>query len=706
VKLLFASDVLALPGGGAERAMLEWVEGLRTRGHEVRVVSLDPLERPGDERYWRWRASHRAASAERVAAALAARGADVVVAQMHGAPGALRAATAAGIPTVLALPSYELLCKLAFDVGSECPPGGDCVSCPAARRLCEEERAALLGSRRANARALARAAAVVVPSDAVARAVERWTGRSPSVVRPIAPPLPSLAAHRWDGPVLCVAARWSPAKGAALLPELAAAVRGRGRRFHVTEAGLDERECEALVGAGATLVPNAPFEELAAECGLLIVPSQWEEPFGRVAWEAMARGIPVLASDAGGLAEQVPPELRVAPREQAAAWEGAIARVLGDESAWRSAASAARGWAAALIEPPPLDRLESVLRDASEGGLPSGAPPPSDAVRAAVGSQPAVNGREPRVSVEPIGDLGEARALWERLERQAGNPFATWMFADAWWRHIGAGRPLRLVAVSAGDRVVALLPLLEAASELRLVGYGDADLLGPVGDPASHALALAALRDYVRREGIRFVANDVAAGSAQTLGGELVRTTPSPLVELPADGWEALLASRSANLRGGVRNKESRLSRAHAVRVRAATSTTLGRDLEILFALHNARWSNTTTVFSGPRVAMHRELARRAMERGWLRLRVLELDGRPVAATYGFRVGEAEWNYQHGRAPAFERASVGFVMYAATIRAACEEGAREFRMLRGAQRYKLSWASGDAPVETVLVEGS
>jgi CelD/BcsL family acetyltransferase involved in cellulose biosynthesis len=47
---------------------------------------------------------------------------------------------------------------------------------------------------------------------------------------------------------------------------------------------------------------------------------------------------------------------------------------------------------------------------------------------------------------------------------------------------------------------------------------------------------------------------------------------------------------------------------------------------------------------------------------------------------------------------------VGLVLQAACIRAACEEGAREYRLLRGDQRYKLSWATRDAPLETVVVE--
>ena len=38
---------------------------------------------------------------------------------------------------------------------------------------------------------------------------------------------------------------------------------------------------------------------------LLIIPSQWEEPFGRVALEAMYNGIPVIASRTGGLTESV-----------------------------------------------------------------------------------------------------------------------------------------------------------------------------------------------------------------------------------------------------------------------------------------------------------------------------------------------------------------------------------------------------------------
>lgn len=310
------------------------------------------------------------------------------------------------------------------------------------------------------------------------------------------------------------------------------------------------------------------------------------------------------------------------------------------------------------------------------------------------------------MSVEPLGDLGDARPLWERLERATANPFATWMYAELWWRHLSGQRPLHLLGVRAGDDLVALLPLYDNGEELRLLGRGDADLLGPVGAPEHRELALGALSRFVATNGKNLVADELPAGSAEALNGEVVRRTPSPVLDLPAAGFEEVLAGRSRNLRGAVRTRERRLARAHEMRIRTADERTLARDLETLFALHHARWNGSTTVFSGSRIAFHHELAQRALARGWLRLRLLELDGRPVAANYALRVGDAEWYYQTGRDPAFARASVGFVLQAACIRCACEEGAREYRLLRGDQRYKLSWANRDAPLETVLVSGA
>ena len=53
------------------------------------------------------------------------------------------------------------------------------------------------------------------------------------------------------------------------------------------------------------LSPQKDMREIYGKCRLLLVPSVWEEAYGRVATEAQVSGIPVIASTRGGLPEAV-----------------------------------------------------------------------------------------------------------------------------------------------------------------------------------------------------------------------------------------------------------------------------------------------------------------------------------------------------------------------------------------------------------------
>jgi glycosyltransferase involved in cell wall biosynthesis len=64
---------------------------------------------------------------------------------------------------------------------------------------------------------------------------------------------------------------------------------------------------------------------LFRDCRLLLVPSQWEEPWGRVVSEAQIIGIPTVASRVGGLPESVGPGgILVSPRDSRQAWLKAL----------------------------------------------------------------------------------------------------------------------------------------------------------------------------------------------------------------------------------------------------------------------------------------------------------------------------------------------------------------------------------------------
>jgi glycosyltransferase involved in cell wall biosynthesis len=65
-----------------------------------------------------------------------------------------------------------------------------------------------------------------------------------------------------------------------------------------------------------------------------VMPSTWYETFGRAMMEAFARGTPVVASDAGAMAEMVEHErtgLRFTPGD-AVDLANAVQRILGDEA--------------------------------------------------------------------------------------------------------------------------------------------------------------------------------------------------------------------------------------------------------------------------------------------------------------------------------------------------------------------------------------
>jgi len=84
------------------------------------------------------------------------------------------------------------------------------------------------------------------------------------------------------------------------------------------------------------------MKDIYRDTRILLVPSQWEEAFGRVAAEAHFSGIPVVASNRGGLPESVGSGgLLLDPEAPAQVWSDAIRRLWNDEAYWTTVSQAA-----------------------------------------------------------------------------------------------------------------------------------------------------------------------------------------------------------------------------------------------------------------------------------------------------------------------------------------------------------------------------
>lgn len=92
-----------------------------------------------------------------------------------------------------------------------------------------------------------------------------------------------------------------------------------------------------------TLAPwSADVRNIYARTRVLLFPARWEEGFGRVVLEAHANGIPVVASDRGGLPEAVGEGGVVLPYDAPdTEWATAVASLMGDASVHARYAGAA-----------------------------------------------------------------------------------------------------------------------------------------------------------------------------------------------------------------------------------------------------------------------------------------------------------------------------------------------------------------------------
>ncbi|HZO37009.1 MAG TPA: GNAT family N-acetyltransferase [Solirubrobacteraceae bacterium] len=317
--------------------------------------------------------------------------------------------------------------------------------------------------------------------------------------------------------------------------------------------------------------------------------------------------------------------------------------------------------------------------------------------------------------IESIRTLALARTHWEALELMAGSVFSSWEWAAAWWAMFGVGKQLELRSVYDGDRLVAILPLYRTryggVPVLRLLGHGAADELGPICDRADLPLAIDALHavatDALPAHGFMVVdrLRDHGHLAKETLGST-IRIEASPTLPREGRSYDDWLAGRSANFRQQIRRRTKRLVRDHGLTFRRTTDPLqLEDDLDTLVALYHARWAEVhTTAFERSREAYHRAFARRALERGWLRLWIAEADGRPVAAWYGFCFAGDTWYYQAGRDPAWDRFAVGTVLLVHTIRSAFDDDhVNAYRFGVGDESYKARFGAHDPTLLTMAI---
>jgi CelD/BcsL family acetyltransferase involved in cellulose biosynthesis len=320
-----------------------------------------------------------------------------------------------------------------------------------------------------------------------------------------------------------------------------------------------------------------------------------------------------------------------------------------------------------------------------------------------------------QLRVETISELGPFSAMREEWNgllacSRADGLFLTWEWLHSWWTHAGGRGRLALLAVRSGTQLVGLAPLQSRRSafggaRLEFLGIGRAgsDYLDLIARQGSEADVVASLARHVAGSGavldlkqVRLVGS-TASGLLHALRRSgcsirAARTHRCPFIDLEGRSWDTYLGSLGSEHRYSFRRKLRKLRAGHEMSFEVASSEAQRNALlPVLFELHRRRWSERGADGLGGLEPFHECVSRLALERGWLRLCVLRLDGEPVAALYGFRYGRVFYFYQAGFDPRWHAASVGTVMLGLCIERAMNEGAAEFDMLHGQEPYKFHW---------------
>jgi CelD/BcsL family acetyltransferase involved in cellulose biosynthesis len=310
-------------------------------------------------------------------------------------------------------------------------------------------------------------------------------------------------------------------------------------------------------------------------------------------------------------------------------------------------------------------------------------------------------------TAEWTSDFASIRTEWDALAQESGSIFATYEWHDLWWRHFGVGQPMLLVMRNTKGRALAIAPLYRRrygfVTVLRFIGHGPADEGGPIFQPGTESQFRTVMHSALRAKAWDiFLAERLPANAAALLpvGSQRIGIDSSPTISL-SGSWDDYMSRLGRRMRHEIRHDERKLWELPNVRFRLSLDPSdLARDLDTLFSLHQARWGQSQFLRLRP---FHAGFAAIAQRRGWLRLCLLEIDGRPVAAWYGFRFGRADFHYQVGRDPSIGQLSVGLLSTAHAIRTALEDEMREYRFLRGGEGYKFRFDAHDSPLTTAAL---
>ncbi len=324
-------------------------------------------------------------------------------------------------------------------------------------------------------------------------------------------------------------------------------------------------------------------------------------------------------------------------------------------------------------------------------------------------------------------------AEWNALlQRSRYNTiFLTHEWLSTWWSYLGEGE-LWILAMRrpASGELVGIVPLyLTTPQTGERAGLRTLFLVGCI--EVSDYLDVIAAKDWetaVYRTLLRWLHSDAApAWDAVDLCNlpqdsrtyqdlpdlaadydvdvNVIREDVAPQFELPTHYETYLNDLVDKKQRHEIRRKQRRAEReARVDYILVQPADNLDAEMDDFIALQQASRSDKAEFMTPEMRRFFHAMARRMMDKGWLRLSFLSLDGEKAAALLAFEYNRRYLLYNSGYDPeAHAHLSPGWVQLAYAIQYAIAVGCQVFDFMQGDEEYKYRFGSHDYDVMRVIL---
>jgi CelD/BcsL family acetyltransferase involved in cellulose biosynthesis len=280
-----------------------------------------------------------------------------------------------------------------------------------------------------------------------------------------------------------------------------------------------------------------------------------------------------------------------------------------------------------------------------------------------------------------------------------------------WWQSFGTKAEKYLCSVKEGSSLIGISPLMLADKTAYILGSPDiCDYVDFVIQPGKEYSFFNKILDDLVKKGVREL-NLGPLRPDSTAFMHLLKISKqrkhhvtnekedvSVEFELPST-WNEYLGRLKGKQRHEVRRKLRRLHETGTISYQTFDNKiALEEQLDLFLHFFKESRDDKNIFMTSDREAFFRSLTKAMAAEGLLRIGVLKLNSRPVAAVLCFNYRDILYLYNSGYDPAYRHLSVGLISKVLCIKESIKRGKKRFDFLKGAEAYKFRMGGKEIPL--------